>query len=66
MRALLIADLGAPFRVRAGTYRFDQAHFGHESRALSRAHADPVQERPRQFLREHPATCLDSWPLPAD
>ena len=45
---------------------FDQAHFGHDYRALTGLTPTRYVEVRRRFLREHPGHALDSWPLPAD
>ncbi len=55
--ALLIVNLGAPFRIRAGADKF-RAFTG-----LTPNRSVEVQQR---FLREDPGHALDSWPLPAD
>jgi AraC-like DNA-binding protein len=45
---------------------FDQAHFGHEFRAFTGLTPTRYAEVRRRFLREHPGSVLDGWPLPAD
>ena len=71
--ALLIVNLGAPFRIRAGTDSQTAEYadgcvvtmptcaweFGYplRTRSVGRFGAGP---------REHPGHVLDSWPLPAD
>jgi AraC-like DNA-binding protein len=54
------ADLAA----RAGY--FDQAHFSHEFREFAGFTPTRYVEARRRFLREHPGSALDGWPLPAD
>jgi hypothetical protein len=48
--AVLIVNLGAPFRIRAGTD----------------IEAGEYLAARRRFLREHPGHALDVGPLPAD
>ena len=50
----------------AGAGYFDQAHFGHEFRAFTGLAPTRYVEVRRRFLREHPGSVLDGWPLPAD
>lgn len=45
---------------------FDQAHFGHEFREFTGLTPTRYIEVRRRFLREHPGSVLDGWPLPAD
>jgi hypothetical protein len=49
-----------------GAGYFDQAHFGHEFRALTGLTPTRSVEVRRRFLREHPGHAMDGWPLPAD
>lgn len=50
----------------AGAGYFDQAHFGHEFREFTGLTPTRYLEARRRFLREHPGSVLDGWPLPAD
>ncbi|MGW6276313.1 helix-turn-helix domain-containing protein [Kribbella sp. NPDC055071] len=45
---------------------FDQAHFGHEFREFTGLTPTRYVEVRRRFLREHPGSALEGWPLPAD
>ncbi|MEU4399251.1 helix-turn-helix domain-containing protein [Micromonospora orduensis] len=45
---------------------FDQAHFGHEFRAFTGLTPTRYIDVRRRFLREHPGSVLDGWPLPMD
>ncbi|WP_211247452.1 AraC family transcriptional regulator [Cryptosporangium arvum] len=49
-----------------GAGYFDQAHFGHEVRALTGLTPTRYVEVRQRFRREHPGHVLDGWPLPAD
>ncbi|WP_258308883.1 helix-turn-helix domain-containing protein [Streptomyces sp. NWU339] len=49
-----------------GAGYFDQAHFGHESRAFTGLRPTQYVEVRRRFLREQPGHVLDGRPLPAD
>ncbi len=67
--ALLAIDFAGPIdwsAVAGGAGYFDQAHFGHEFRAFTGLTPTRYAEVRRRFLREHPGSVLDGWPLPAD
>ena len=51
---------------RLGDLAFDQAHLGHEFRALTGLAPTWYVEVRQRFLREHPGHALEGWPLPAD
>ena len=52
--------------VAAGAGYYDQAHFGHDFRALTGLSPTRYLDVRRRFAREHPGHVLDAWPLPAD
>jgi hypothetical protein len=51
-------------RSTGATSPFDQAHLGHEFRALTGLAPTRYVEVRQRFLREYPGHALDGWPLP--